>query len=292
MLQIDRMEVDDVGGNPRKLALAVLKQLRDLAPPVPVREIAEALDIYEIREEQLTGLEGCLITTDDKSDGAILVNSDGSEQRKRYTIGHELGHYVNPFHKPVSAEGFRCSSSDMSVEQFSAGNRALRMEVEANTFAAELLMPAQLFRSRLDRIGGLDLGHILSLADEFCVSREATARRCVAMADEPIAVVFSNRGVIRYVKRHPSFPRLNVWSGDRLPVVSLSALSSLQIGELSEWDVVASDVWLDDREHQLICEQTLAQRNGFRMTLLSLENPSVDDDEQEYDQWASPTFRR
>ena len=53
MLQIDRMEIDDVGGNPVKLAQAVLNQVIDLKPPVPVREIAKALDIYEIREESL-----------------------------------------------------------------------------------------------------------------------------------------------------------------------------------------------------------------------------------------------
>ena len=91
MLKIDRMEIDDAGGNPTKLALSVLKQIPELKPPIPVRDIAMAVDIYEIREEPLVGLEGGLIAPDDKSEGAILVNAERSEKRKRYTIGHELG---------------------------------------------------------------------------------------------------------------------------------------------------------------------------------------------------------
>ena len=100
----------------------------------------------------------------------------------------------------------------MGVEEFKAGERARQMEVEANEFAAELLMPAHLFQASLDRRAGIDLDHVLSLADEFFVSREAAARRYVALSDEPAAVIFSKEGAIRYVKKHPKFPSLNVWN--------------------------------------------------------------------------------
>ena len=292
MLQIDRMEIDDVGGNPTKIALAVIKQMPDLVLPVPVREIAEALDIYEIREGPLSGLEGGLITSAEKSEGAILVNSDRPEQRKRYTIGHELGHYLNPWHKPASTEGFRCSSSDMGVESNRTGDRAVQMEVEANEFAAELLMPSHMFRSRLDRHAGLDLDHVLSLAEEFFVSREATARRYVAFANEPAAVIFSKEGVVRYVKKHPRFPTLGAWAKDPLPVGSLSAKCSLPVGKVSQWDTVNGDVWLRDARGQLVCEQTLAQKNGFRLTILALEDAPDEYDKLDEDEWDPPKFRR
>ncbi|MBE0702702.1 MAG: hypothetical protein IH582_05955, partial [Afipia sp.] len=68
-LTIDRMEIDDVGGDPAKLAAAIVKQLPDVSKPIPVREIAAAIDIYEIREESLSGLEGGLIVAEDKSEG-------------------------------------------------------------------------------------------------------------------------------------------------------------------------------------------------------------------------------
>ena len=292
MLRIDRIEIDDAGGNPAKLAKALLRQIAGLKPPVPVREIAEALGIYEIREEPLSGLEGCLITPDDKSEGAILVHKDRPETRKRYTIGHELGHYINPWHKAVSAEGFRCSSKDMRAESFKAGDRTRQMEVEANKFSADLLMPEKLFQESINRFAGVDIDHILSIADKYVVSREATARRYVEFSDEPIAAVFSKNGIIRYVKKPKCFPMLDVWNNDLVPTPSVSARSTLAIGNVSDWDVVEGGVWLRNAGGRRICEQTLAQANGFRLTLLTLEEPSEDEGEADDDKWAPPTFHR
>lgn len=67
MLTIDRTEIDEVGANPRKLGEAITKQLPDSITSTPLLEIAHAIDIYEIREELLDGLEGCLIVPEDKS---------------------------------------------------------------------------------------------------------------------------------------------------------------------------------------------------------------------------------
>ncbi len=291
MLKIDRMEIDDAGGNPSKLAHSVLKQIPDLKPRIPVREIAFAVGIYEIREEPLVGIEGGLIAPDDKSEGAILVNLDRPEKRKRYTIGHELGHYLNPWHKPAAQEGFRCSPKDMAVEAFRAGDRAAQMEVEANQFAAELLMPAGLVNGFLRRLSGIDIDHILSMSEDFRVSREAAARRYVALHDDPAAVIFSKDGVIRYIKKHPHFPAIEVWSRDPLPAISVSARSRLQVGQISDWDAVDAGVWLRDPKGRQICEQTLAQRNGFRLTLITLAEIEDEDDGGDED-WAPPTFHR
>jgi Zn-dependent peptidase ImmA (M78 family) len=292
MLQIDRMEIDDVGGNPVKLAQAVLNQVIDLKPPVPVREIAKALDIYEIREESLVELEGGLVTPEDKSEGAILVNADRPETRKRYTIGHELGHYLNLWHKPASTEGFRCSTRDLAATTFKEGSRAIQMEVEANNFSSELLMPTHQFHTSLSRRAGIDIDHILSVADEYFVSREAAARRYIEHSAEPSAVVFSYEGTIRYIKAHPKFPALDVWSKDPLPINSISQRSSLPVGEVSDWDIIDGGVWLRDTKGQRVCEQTLAQVNGYRLTLIALEEPIEDDDEYGEEDWTPPTFHR
>ena len=61
-LTLDRIALDDAGGNPRKIAEAIHLQLGDLTGPVPVDAIAHALDIVEIRKEPLTSFEGALIT--------------------------------------------------------------------------------------------------------------------------------------------------------------------------------------------------------------------------------------
>jgi len=289
VFQIDRIEIEDAGGNPAKLAQSVIKQIPDLGPRVPVREIAKAVDIYEIKEESLVGIEGGLITPDDKSEGAILVNADRSEERKRYTIGHELGHYLNPWHKPAAPKGFRCSLKDMAVEAFKAGDRAVQMEVEANQFAAELLMPATLVEQFLLRHSGINIDHIRTMADRFLVSREAAARRYIGLHDEPAAVIFSKEGVIRYAKKHRHFPSIDVWSRDPLPAPSASARSSLPVGEVSDWESVDGGIWLREPKGRKVYEQTLAQKSGFRLTIITLEEIEDEDDEGDED-WSPPTF--
>ena len=291
MLAIDRMEIDDAGGNPVKLARAVVKQLPDTGAAVPVREIAEAVDIYEIREEPLEGIEGGLVTADDKSIGSILVNSKSDERRRRYTIGHELGHYLNPWHRPHTDEGFRCASRDMVVDKFDPGDRALQMEVEANQFAAELLMPSEWVAKFLRRQMGVDIEHVLKLSDRFEVSRESAGRRYVSMTDEPTAIVFSKDGRVRYARRHQYFPALSVWSGDHLPGGSLSIRSSLERGKISDWADFDGDVWLRQPTGRRVCEQTMAQRDGYRMTLLALEDTDADE-EDVGSEWAPPRFRK
>ena len=287
VLTIDRMEIDDAGGNPAKLAASILKQLPNLSGHIPVREIAAAIDIYEIREKPLEGLEGGLIVADDKSEGAILVRSDRPETRKRYTIAHELGHYVNPWHQSDSPEGFRCRASDMAVEYQAHQKRALKMEGQANEFAAELLMPAKELNAFVRSKSGVDISHVLTLADRFLVSREAAARRYVTLLGEPTALVFSRENQIRYVKKTEDFPRLDVWNGDLLPADSLSRVSDTEIGEVTDWREVSGQTWLSRSHGCILYEQTLAQQNGFRMTLLT-----VDQTEDDEDSWASPQLGR
>ena len=285
-LTIDRMEIDDVGGDPVKLAAAITKQLPDLSKPVPVREIAKAIDIYQIREEPLDGLEGGLIVPDDKAQGAILVHRDRPETRKRYTIAHEIGHYVNPLHR---SDSLKCQESDLAADQHTVEDRAKEMEVQANQFAAELLMPRQQVDLFLRGKADADIRHILSMAERFDVSREASARRYVARMGQPLAVVFSKDGRVRYVKSNGDFPRLSVWSSDPLPAGSLSFASKAAVGCVSDWGEVDSNIWLEGGNDFGVWEQTLAQHKGFRMTLLTVEE---EEDEEDAWDWEPPRFPR
>ena len=266
-LTIDRMEIDDGSGDPVGMAAAITRQLPNLSRPVPVREIAKAIDIFEIREEPLDGLEGGLIVVDDRARGAILVHRDRPETRKRYTIAHEIGHYVIPLHGSDSLE---CQESDLRVEQIGPNDRARVMELQANQFATELLMPRQQVELFLGGNTSADIRQILNMADRFDVSREASARRYVALQGQPLAVVFSRNGHVRYIKANGGFPRLRIWGGDPLVAGSLSLTSQAAVGRVSTWAQVGGEVWLENCPGTKIWEQTLAQKNGFRMTLLKV----------------------
>src|SRR3546814_5487495 len=97
----DLIEIESAGADPARLAAAIIKQLPNISGAVPVYDIARALDIEEIREERLTSFEACLLTDRHKSHGSILVNAASSPRRRRYSVGHELGHFLNERHVPT-----------------------------------------------------------------------------------------------------------------------------------------------------------------------------------------------
>jgi len=71
MITINRADLEDIA-NPELQAQALLSQIPELTLPVPVREIAAALDILDIKPLTTTGFEGGLITPEDKSEGYRL----------------------------------------------------------------------------------------------------------------------------------------------------------------------------------------------------------------------------
>lgn len=285
-MAIDRMEIDDAGANPKRLAEAITKQLGDTPCAVPVRQIAADIGIYEIREEPLNGLAGCLMVPEDKSEGVIAVDCRMGEDRKRYTISHEIGHYVNPMHRASSLEGFECTRTDMLTDDAKLGDRHAKMEVEANELAAELLMLDAWARRFLRSKSGLDLEHIFDMAALFEVSKEAAARRYLTFAGEPAAVVFSHAGEIRYVKKTDDFPRLSVWNGQAMPADCYSLRNNNGQGEITDVVEAVGRHWLDTSRGLSLGEQTIAQAKGFRMKLLTVEF------EEEEVEWEAPGFRR
>ena len=287
VLKIERMEIDDVGANPKRLAESIIKQLPDGITAIPVREIAEAIGIYEIREALLEGLEGALVVPVDKSCGAITVRSDRSEPKKRFTIAHEIGHYVNPTHRASSSGGFRCSLSDMMISKANPNNRHQKMELEANRFADELLMPEARVRAFLSLRAGVDLEHIIDLAKYFEVSKEASARKYLDQLDEPAAIVFSCEGKIRYVLAKEGFPRLSIGKGDMISEYCISTTSKEPQGKVTDIAETPGQFWLERSANFSLGEQTVRQMNGFRMTLLTAEETGKDDAD-----WAPPSFGR
>ncbi len=165
--------------------------------PVPIDEWALALDITDIKALETEGFEGGLMMFPDRSSGTILVNKGAGFRRQRFTIGHELGHFLLPWHTPRSGQGFLCSAKDMAVVRAApGGDRYIEMEAQANRFSAGVLMPVAAFRADLRSRRHFEVSHIVELAERYEVSKEAAARRCVELHDDAIAVVVSRAGVV------------------------------------------------------------------------------------------------
>jgi hypothetical protein len=128
--------------------------------PVSLRDVVSALNLElvgKIREPFTS--EAAL---EPLGDGRAGVPSGGVRSvRRRFTIAHEIGHFVlHPEYSRTDGGG--------------AVTEAGRMEErEADAFAAELLMPDHLMREAV-REQGLD---VALLADRFEVSRKAMQAR-------------------------------------------------------------------------------------------------------------------
>lgn len=175
-------------------------------------------------EEELSNCDGKIIFGNSKT--IIKVNSNIQfPERKRFVAAHEIGHLV--MHKNMQLPDDTFSNFNVIAGMENALKNG-KQELEANEFAAELLMPEQLF---LKEARGNKFSPLLikQLAERFKTSLTATIFRYLQFEQlHPVCLVFIENGRVRYWKKSDS---LKVWMGDynRLPPPSDSvAMEYLQ----------------------------------------------------------------
>lgn len=120
--------------------------------PFPFMKIIEAEKDLSIFVTPLAqeNLSGAILFDKNKNGFVILINKNKPEKRQYFTTAHELGHYF--LHKNIIKTREALVDGDASLD--GAPNMLFRMddspstfcEIEANNFAAELLMPAWLVK--------------------------------------------------------------------------------------------------------------------------------------------------
>ena len=271
-MTLSRIELEDIG-SPADLA----KRIHELDPHLPlafeIEDLCRRLDISEIHDKSINSFAAALIMHPDKAWGEILVAKDTPPQRRRFSIGHELGHFLIPSHRPHHGHRFSYSTLDLLANDSGAGDQARRMEAEANRFAAELLMPAKRIRSNLQRRQP-DLAEIVRLANEFEVSKAAMARSYVDAHGETLALLVVRDGKIAQAHRPNDFPWIAPKISEAVPQGSVFHEQPLRPGELSEMEECDPEVWLGTsaaRKVDILSEQILAQRDDWAMVLLHAE---------------------
>ncbi len=157
-----------------KAAHEVLRETETTTAPVPVFDIVRKLGIILRVGPLPEELSGFLVRKGGKV--VIGVNSLHPKQRQAFTVAHELGHLRLHRDDSFVDRGFsfyfRNERSSQAVDQ---------KEVQANQFAAELLMPAHLLEPLLNG-RSVDVGDehfINSLAKQFQVSSQAMTFRLI-----------------------------------------------------------------------------------------------------------------
>lgn len=160
--------------------------------PFPVDPTAIALEITNRRFEDkianvkghtVSGIEGILTKSKSANEWFILFDETiETPGRIKFTISHELGHYL--LHREISTE-FLCDQSSML--DYGSPESKLR-EKDANEFASFLLMPLMDYREQIrDQEITLDL--IAHCARRYDVSVTACALKWVQFTDEVAVVV-------------------------------------------------------------------------------------------------------
>lgn len=152
-----------------KKANALIKDSHLNGLCVNLAKVAQDLDIeikYGNLQEELSGV---LVLKNDKS--VIGVNEDQSPKRQRFTIAHEIGHFM--LHK-----GLKTTFIDEQIV-FTRGSAKGHQEIEANAFAAALLMPSRLIKKYLKtkNVKFISESNIEQLSKEFEVSEIAMTYR-------------------------------------------------------------------------------------------------------------------
>jgi uncharacterized protein DUF955 len=281
-MPLSRMDLDGKGaGSPEGLVTAILKGAPELTIPIPIEDLARQLDIEDIQKFDTEGFEGGLITDTQRSRGIILTRNS-HPFRRRFTVGHELGHFLIPTHIPSADGQFLCSRQDMQRLSAAENDRRGRMEVEANRFASLMLMPPPLLRPYLRRRRDPDIGHVAELASEFKVSKQAMANAYAQYKGEILAFVFTKDGRVLFPCKHFKFPFVTVRNGQAVPDGSLLGRHGARNGVASDICACVPDVWIDverGKPAPQLYEQVLGQRDGFAIVMLWLELPEEDDDE-------------
>ena len=138
---------------------------------IDVEKISTYLNV-DIKSENLDlDISGLFILKGEKA--YIRFNKEENETRQRFTIAHELGHFIlHKNSKPLFVE----KSEKVMYRNLDSSTGEIKKEREANAFAASLLMPKKFILSEINAIPPYET--IISyLSKRFKVSEQAMSFR-------------------------------------------------------------------------------------------------------------------
>ncbi|MEP6962608.1 MAG: ImmA/IrrE family metallo-endopeptidase [Acidobacteriota bacterium] len=147
-----------------------LRKIRHLliGPPVDLRRVADELGLKLWESTALPKDVAGKLTRDPQKAGSsgfgVVVRKSDTPARKRFTIAHEIAHFL--LHKHLSLDGEIVDREEPQAKEMYRSNLSNSMEGQANTLASNILMPWSLLAPLIDERKS-------ALESRFQVSREA-----------------------------------------------------------------------------------------------------------------------
>lgn len=203
----------------------------------------------EIIEAPLDGATAQLVRNG--SCAMIFVSDrETTEASRRFSIAHELGHLMlkHPSLNP----------KELCAKHAAMVSLTRDYEAEANAFASELLMPAELVQ-RACEVSPVDLEVPRRIARDYNVSILASARRFTELASERCAAVFSAGREVKWFAPSATFTR-EIMTDKQIDATSLAWDYFAKGSIADEPQAVPADAWLDTSADVEIVEHSIYSR--------------------------------
>lgn len=195
--------------------------------------------------------------------------------RLRFSIAHELAHYHIDEHREALVRG----ETHSSESGFRSKNPK---EIQADEFAAALLIPAEKIEPTINKRGFLTLQEIRGVAEVCQTSPYATAIRYVRMASEACFVALARDGAIKssFASDEAWIRRLAKLSATTLPVTSpgYHLAAGGRPDEVVEQRHSAT-AWLASGVDANLWESCVHIGDGYTLSLVSVDDEGGEDDE-------------
>lgn len=244
----------------------VLKNLGVTEPKeIDLEAIAWTLGA-SIKYRPLDGCEACI--TGDMERAIITVNSRSSPRRKRFSLGHELGHW-----KHHRGRILVCRSDDVG----GAGKGRPTAEREADGYAADLLLPRYLLKPILREYPKLNFQTIRAVADIFNTSPAASAIRLVETGHAPAVLVCHGPQGRKWFTASLGVP--DRWFPQKALDRESSAFSILFGADADDTSPrkIDADAWFDrpEAEKYEVQEQTIRTGDDEILTLILIRDEAM-----------------
>jgi len=203
---------------------------------LPIEDIAISQGAY-VKMDELEGCEGRIVFDGDE---AIITVDDkiSYEPKKRFVIAHEIAHFR--MHKNLNP-AFIDNERTLN-EWYAKGSH----ELEANSFAAEFLMPETLF-SPIVKGEKFNMDLIYEVAEEFQCSVTATLLRYRDLGDYPIALILVKKGIVEWSQFTNDFPLQYIQKGAKVSPLTIAGDHFTNKNELeTEPDLTKAVEWFPE----------------------------------------------
>jgi len=237
-----------------------------ISDPADIELEAIALCVgVEVYYRRLAACEAQIIGFKDRA--VVYVSPNTAPQRKRFSTGHELGHWHH--HRGRS---FVCRSSDIGNP---IDERSKDAERQADAYSGDLILPTFMVCPRLERLGELSLDGIVELASQFQASVTAAAIRAIRITRQPLILVAHN--LLGRMWQWPSLTAGRMRVRDDVDARSLAFASMLSGGKGFVTRKEPANYWFDRRhiEQFDLRVQSLRTIDGEVLTLLRILDPKM-----------------